>query len=78
MQLFVRTLAGKVITLNCEKSDTVESLKAKVEEKEGILPESREEVADEEEEDEEDEEDPTDDVDEEGAAEEEAGAANRS
>jgi hypothetical protein len=36
MQVFVRTLAGKMITLNVEKSDSIESLKAKVEEKEGI------------------------------------------
>ena len=36
MQIFVRTLAGKVIALTCEKSDTIESIKSKIEEKEGI------------------------------------------
>ena len=36
MQIFVRTLAGKQIALNVEKTDTVESLKAKIEDKEGI------------------------------------------
>eukprot|EP01094_Clydonella_sp_ATCC50884_P028763 TRINITY_DN8747_c0_g1_i1.p1 TRINITY_DN8747_c0_g1~~TRINITY_DN8747_c0_g1_i1.p1 ORF type:complete len:421 (+),score=99.55 TRINITY_DN8747_c0_g1_i1:89-1264(+) len=38
MQIFVRTLKGKVITIEVEASDSVESLKAKVQKKEGIPP----------------------------------------
>jgi ubiquitin C len=36
MQIFVRTLSGKTITQNVEPSDTIESLKTKIEEKEGV------------------------------------------
>ena len=36
MQIFVRTLAGKVIPLQVEKSDSIESVKSKIEDKEGI------------------------------------------
>lgn len=35
-QIFVKTLTGKCITMNVEDSDTVESLKAKITDKEGI------------------------------------------
>ena len=36
MQIFVKTLVGKTITLEVECTDTVEAVKAKVTEKEGI------------------------------------------
>ena len=36
MQIFVKTLTGKTITLDVEPSDNIQSVKAKIQEKEGI------------------------------------------
>lgn len=36
MQIFVRTLSGKSLTIECEGSDTITSIKQKITDKEGI------------------------------------------
>ena len=36
MQLFVKTLSGKTVSIECEESDKIEDVKAKIEEKEGV------------------------------------------